>query len=105
MPGLCRQHMMDEIAVNAAITVFKRVDKEKSESEHRSGDHGVDRGGLFAIEGDHPIDEGFEILWPCADVIWNWRAGVSVVFAHEATLGALCEADKPTIADDDLLQT
>ena len=68
------------------------------------GDHRIEGHRLLAVEGDHAVDEGREVLMPGADMIRDRRAGLAVVLAHEAALVAQAELHEAVVADDDLLQ-
>src|SRR5262249_55875540 len=52
-----RQHMVDQVAVNAAVPVLEGMGINETESEDGSGDHRVQVLSGAAVEGDHALDQ------------------------------------------------
>ena len=49
--------MVNETAVNPAVTVLKRVDIDKPEGQFGGGDYGVQRLRRAVIEGDQTAEQ------------------------------------------------
>lgn len=99
-----RQNMMNQISVQPAVAVRERVDIDKPEGEDCGGKDRVQIRRCLAIERDEPLDQGRQVLVPCADMVRQGRAGVAVPVAHKAPLVAQAQQHKAIVADDDALQ-
>ena len=100
----CRQHMMDEIAVDAAVAIHEGMGKDEPESKDGGCDDGIELSGLLAVEGDHAADERWQVLEAGADVDRQGHARLAVVLADEAALAPQPKAHEAVVADDDALQ-
>src|SRR5690606_6420127 len=99
------EHVMDEIAMNAAVAVLERVNVNEAESKHCGCDHRVHSLRCAAIKSDHAVDEARQVFRPGADMMGQRHARFAIMLADEAAFPAQAELDEPLIADDDPLQT
>lgn len=100
-----RQDVMDQIAMQPAVPVREGVDVHEAEGQDGGRDHGVERLGGVAVEGDQAVDQARQVVRAGADVIGKGPARVPVVIADEAALVAKAQPDEALVADDDPLQT
>ena len=95
---------MDQIAVNAAVSIFEGVDVDEAEGEDRRGDNRIEALRGAAVERDHAVDQRFQVLGPGADVIGQRHAVVAVMLADEAALLPEAELHEAGVAEHDPLQ-
>lgn len=99
-----RQHMVDQIAVEAAIPILERMDVDEAEGEDRCGEHRIEGKRRAAVECCQAADQRGEVLGPCTDVVGDGRSAHAIMRADEATFRAKAETHEAGIADDDTLQ-
>ena len=99
-----RKNVMDEVAMNAPVTVLKRMNIDKPEGKHCGGDHGVQPFLGAPVKRDHSLHKGRKVLRARADMVGDRGVCVAVVFADEAAFSAQAQAHEPLVADDDALE-
>jgi hypothetical protein len=100
------EHVVQQPAVQAAVSVRERVDVHEAEGERRGRDHGVH------AAGDRPAgvvedagDEVGEVLGAGAHVIGDRLPGLAVVGADEAALSPQAQRDEAGVPDHEALET
>lgn len=96
--------MVDEVAVDTAVPVIKRMDVDETEREHGRGDHRFQPQGWSTVERNHSVDQGRQVLGPGADVIGQRHARLAIMLAHEAAFVAKPQSHEARVGDDDPLQ-
>ncbi|MCY1547857.1 hypothetical protein D9M68_839370 [compost metagenome] len=96
--------MMDQIAVQSAVSVLERVDVDEAEVEGCGGENRIEVLCRAAVEGSQAVDQRRQIFVSGADMIGDRCARQPIMLADEATLGAQAEMDEARVADDDALQ-
>ena len=97
--------MVDQVAVQSAIPVFKRVYVDKTECEDCSGHNRVGVPRRTVIKRDHPVSQGRKIFMAGTYVIRQWHPCFAVMLSNETTLIAETQLDEPRITNDDPLQS
>ena len=99
-----RQHMMNEIAVQTAIAIFKGMNIDEAESKYGRGYDRIEFSGRTAIEIDEPLHEGGKIARLCIDMVGQRHATGAIMFSDKAVLGSQAEVRQSVVPDDDALQ-
>ena len=97
--------MVDQVAVQPAVTVFKRVYVDKTECEDCSGHDLVRVPRRTVIKGDHPVSQGRKIFMPGTYMIRQRHPCFAVMLANKTALVAETQLDEPGITYDDPLQS
>src|SRR5258708_25705648 len=98
------QNVMHQGAVDTAVAIREWVDIHESEGKHGCGNYRVHLLFGAAVERNHALIKGWQILGPRADVVGNGRTAVTVMLANEAAFLPQAKPDKALIADYDALQ-
>ena len=75
--------MVDEVAVNSAISILKRMDEHKPECEHSSANYRIEVLGDVAIKIRHAVDKTAQVFRLCADVVGQRHVCVAVMLSDE----------------------
>ena len=100
-----RQHMVDEVAVQAAVAVLERMNIDKAEGQRGGRHNRVDFERRATVERRHAGDQRRQIFRPGADMVRQRHAGVAIMLADKPALLPQTQFDEARIADDDALQT
>src|SRR5260370_41342179 len=98
------ENVMHQVAVDTEVVILEWVDKHESEGKHGCGNYRVHLLFGAAVERNHALNKGWQILGPRADVVGNGRTAVTVMLANEAAFLPQAKPDKALIADYDALQ-
>lgn len=75
--------MVKQVSVKATVAVGTGMDMDEPERHAGGSDHGRE-GIIHALsEGEKPPHEGGQVLRPCADVLGDRHARVSVMFTEK----------------------
>ena len=89
--------MVDQVAVDASVSVFKRVDVDKAKSENRSRDDGIKLPGGTLVKVNETLDERWEILSARVDVIRQRFTRNAIMFSDEPTLRSQTETNEACV--------
>src|SRR3546814_6607474 len=99
--------MVNQIAVDPTVSIYKRMDKDKSKSYHGCGQHRI-KGMLnfqFLTGFYQPIYQQFQVFPSRGDMIRYGCTIMSVMFTNEPFLLPKSHLGKPWIVYYDLLQS
>ena len=96
--------MVDQVAVQAAVSVRERVDIDEAKGERRGCQDRIEMRRSRAVECHQTVDQGLQILRAGADMVGQRHARVAIVLADKAAFVAQSQPHEAGVADDDALQ-
>jgi hypothetical protein len=98
-----REGMMHQISMDASIAIFKRVNIDEPERQHRCSDNSVEILLFPLIEGYQSRHKRGNILMARVNMIWDRLLRIWVVLTNKAAFAAEAHFQKTLVTDDDVL--
>src|ERR1700733_3404464 len=96
--------MMNEVTVDAAVAICKRMDVDKPKGQRGGSDYRIESLCRSAVKGNHAVDERSQIVRPGADMVGNRHARIAVMFSDKTTFVSKSKLHEARVADHDGLQ-
>ena len=96
--------MVDEVTVDAAVAIDKRMDVDKPEGQSGGSDHGIKSLRRSPVKGNHAVDQGPQVIWPGADMVRDRHARIAVMFTDKTSFLPESKLHEARVADHDGLQ-
>ena len=98
-----RENMMHQISMDASIAIFKWVNIDEPEREHRRSDNRIEIFLRPMIEGYQSCHKRGNIVMARVNMIWDRLLRVWVVLTNEAAFAPESHFHKTLITNDDVL--
>ena len=95
--------MMDQVAVEPAIAILKRMDVDEAECEYRRRDDRIKLQRHLPVERNHPFYKPAQVFRSSNDVLGNRHMCFTIMFPDKAVLTSQSETDEAGIPDDNAL--
>ena len=96
---------MDQVAMNAPVTVLQWMSVDEAERKHRSRNHRIKLLCRAHLESEHPLDQCQEIFGSCTYMLRQRHSRYPVMLTDESTLDAETHMNKSRISNHHLLQS
>jgi hypothetical protein len=93
--------MVDQIAVDASVSILKRMNVNEPERQRGGGDDSIETLCRSPVERRHALDQRGKILRTRADMVRQRLPRVTVMLADKTAFLAQAKLHKPRVSDHD----
>ena len=96
--------MVDQVSMDAPVTVFERMYIDKAECNQRGSNYRIEAGRICICKIEQPRHERLQVFSPSADMFGQGRATVAITFSDKSSLDAVAHPHEAGVWNDDPLQ-